>query len=79
MINEALKKAKELLNDKSLRIIRYAETKDYYLFEYGTQDGKAVFDNTLIKVTKNNIASYYIITEHFDELDKLDFKTIDAK
>jgi len=79
MLNKALIKAKEFLNDKSLRILRYAETKNYYLFEYGTQEGKAVFDNTMIKVTKNNIASYYIITEHFDELDKLEFKTIDAE
>lgn len=79
MINKALKKAKDFLNDDSLRILRYAETNEYYLFEYGTQDGKAIFDNTLIKVTKNNIASYYIITEHLEELNKLEFKTIDAK
>lgn len=79
-LNKALKEAKELLSDNSLYILRYAESNEYYLFAYGMQNGKPIFDNAMIKVDKeNNIASYYIITEHLKEIDKMKFKNIDTK
>ena len=78
MLNDIINIAKEFLNDNDLKILRYAETNQYYLFEYGTKDGKPLFDNTLIKVDKETKrASNYIITEHLKEMDKLIFK--DAK
>jgi len=78
MLNEMITKAKELLNDNDLVILNYAETEDYYLFAYGTKDGKPTFDNTMIKVDKKTgNASYYIITSHLKEINKLRFK--DAK
>ena len=80
MMNNALNKAKELINDNSLRILKYAENNECYLFEYGTQDGKSIFDNTMIIVDKkNNKASYFIISENLKELDKMKFKCIDTK
>ncbi len=80
MLGNALNKAKELLNDNSLYILKYAETRECYLFEYSTQDQNPIFDNTMIKVVKkNNKASYYVISEHLKELDKMKFKHIDTK
>jgi len=77
-IEKALNKAHELLNDKSLCILKYAETADYYLFEYGTKDRKPLFDDCLIKVDRTNfVASYYKIVGHLDEINKLVF--IDIK
>lgn len=80
MLSDALNQAKELLNDNSLYILKYAENREFYLFEYGMQDQNPIFDNTMIKVVKkNNKASYYVITEHLKELDKMKFKQIDTK
>lgn len=73
----AMFKANELLNDKSICILKYVETIDYYLFEYGTKDKKTVFDNCMIKVDKKSFeASYYTITAHLDEINKLKFTDI---
>lgn len=73
-MEKALNKAHDLLNDKSLCILKYAETTDYYLFEYGTKDKKPLFDDTLIKVDKTNfVASYYNIVEHLKEVNNLVF------
>lgn len=75
MLKKVLKIATDFLNDKNTTIIKYAETDNYYLFEY-----EGDIDNCLIRVNKKTlIASYYIITQHFDELNKLVFKDIDAK
>ena len=73
-MEKALNKAHDLLNDKSLCILKYAETTDYYLFEYGTKDKKPLFDDCLIKVDKSNfVASYYNIVEHLKEVNNLVF------
>lgn len=79
MLNNAVESAKKLLNDKSLKILGYSETDNYYLFDYGINN-KPNFDNTLIKVDKKtNTASYYVITEHLNELTGLKYNKIDAK
>lgn len=75
MLNNAINQAIKLLNDNTLCILSYAETGKYYLFVYGDLDKKPIFDNAMIKVDKETkIASYFIITEHLDEIDKLNFK-----
>lgn len=80
MINNAIIKAKELLNDNELKILSYAETNDSYYFEYGTQNNESIFDNCLIKVDKkSNIASYYLISQHLEEINNLKFKKIDIE
>lgn len=80
MLNNALNKAKELLNDNSICILKYAENDEYYLFTYVSQNRKPIFDNTMIQVDKEtNKASYYIITKHLEEIDKMKFKYIDTK
>ena len=38
MFEDAIKAATKLLNDKSLKIVEYAETDDYYLFNYVNSD-----------------------------------------
>lgn len=78
MITQAINKAKQLLNDNNTKILKYAETKDYFLFSYGTQDGKTIFDNTMIRVDKKDNKAYFTpITKYLDQINKLNFK--DAK
>lgn len=75
MLEKALKIANRFLNDNNTSIISYAETDEYYLFEY-----EGDIDNCMIKVNKKTLlGSYYVITQHFDELNKLTFKDIDVK
>lgn len=68
-VDEALKIAKQITNDE---FDKFAETDKSFYFIY-----KNVIDNTLIKVEKaTKEAKHYVITEHFDELEKLTYKEL---
>ena len=80
MFEDAIKAATKLLNDKSLKIVEYAETDDYYLFNYVNNDNSIEFDNSMIKYDKNTKkASFYMISINLDEINNLKFKRIKNK
>lgn len=74
--------AYKFLNDKNLRIVKYNENDDRFLFSYeyeeiidGVKHYSPVFDNNMIFVNKHNgKASNYRISENLDEINKLKFK-----
>ena len=77
MKEEALKIAYKFLNDKNLKITAYAENEEEFIFQYKHKN-KVVFDNCMVKVDKKtNVASCYIITEHFNELEKMKLKDVE--
>ena len=75
MLEDAIKAAKKLLDDKSLKILEYAETDNYYLFPYVNNDNSIEVDNAMIKYDKNTKkASFYMVSINLDEIKNLKFK-----